>query len=535
MPQTRPTNKDQRPGQVDMKRKRRTRAEIEADLAAKAAKDKKTTASQKEKEAHLADIEDQISTSDAQASATRVTHAKKGLVRSGAIADISRPPKKDRRPRRVERDESTEPSAGSKEDDALYSDVPTDIDYTSESDAVPLAKKAKKDSGVRKAITAARKTLPDPAVNQVQGAAADKSRMSPDIPVKKGAQQKQATSVEGISGTAKNWTASVVDWDNALPPTNRDTASIIPYTKPPAGARATKENIPATPVKFQERGIISDDEGVERDAAMSSPEKNGKRLTSNGIVTVTSKPQSDSSTKVNSDVQVKAEDSDENKLNDAPKDSKDSEGTYKMPAELNHRFKRKFMPTVIKLVGRLNNPWSFVELGAKQLDMCIEFLQMLWIEIYGPTVPVPRPMKPFCKLVTQELAQWRSAMASTALRLLHNFFLSDPSTAFDNEERAAEAQDMLQDLWFLFEKVHSKPYSGLFRSAFVLRTFTHFLSSTHVALAAAAVERAVWLWAEERVTISSSGQVDYPKKPFNPKVLKESKYHHHFSDLRSRR
>ncbi|OBZ65333.1 hypothetical protein A0H81_14683 [Grifola frondosa] len=537
MPRTRVTNKDQRPGMVDMKRKRRTHAEVEADLAAKAANDKKKKESQKKKEAHVADIEDQISTSDAQTSATRA-------------------PKKDRRPRKGEQKESTEMSADSR-DDGLYSDLPTDIDYTSESDAAPLAKKVKKDSGTRKSITAA----------------PDKSRLSPDMPAKKKAPQMRATSVEGISGTVNNWATSAIDWNNGLPPTD----SSIPHasrkapklkidlttipstpqpvkkgTKPSKGTRATKETVPETPLNVQERGIISDDEGVERDAAMSSPEKNGKRLTSNGIVTVTSKSQSGSSVKVDSDVQVKIEESDEIKPSDTSKDSKDSEGTYKMPPELSHRFKRRFMPTVIKLVGRLNNLWSFVELGAKQLDASIQFLEILWFEIYGPAIPVPQPIKPFCKLVTQELAQWRSAMASAALRLLHDFFLTDPTTAFNNEERADEAQDMLRDLWFLFEKARSKPYTGLFRSAFILRTVTHFLSSTHgaiefsdhniisvnvlpvgaIALAAAAVERAVWLWAEEHVTVSSSGQVDYPRRPFNPKAPKESKYYHHFSDLR---
>ncbi|OBZ69880.1 hypothetical protein A0H81_10254 [Grifola frondosa] len=544
----------------------------------KAENDKKKKAGRKEKEAHVADIEDQISTSDAQASAARVTHATKGLVRSGAIADISRPPKKDRRPRKGKQNESAETSADSRED-GPYPDVPTDIDYTSESDATPLAKKVKKDSGTRKSITAARKTPSDPSVNEAQSAVADKSRMSPDMPDKKKAQQVRATSVDGISGTAKNWT-SAVDWNNGVPPTNCDTTAsnpdpsippaskkapklkaalpTIPSTPPPAkkGTKppkgAVKETVPKTPLNVQERGIISDDESAEQDAAMSSPEKNGKRLTSNGIVTVTSKSQSGSSVKVDSDVQVKVEESDEIKHSDTSKDSKDSEGTYKMPAELSHRFKRRFMPTVIKLVGRLNNPWSFVELGAKQLDASIQFLEILWFEIYGPTVPVPQPIKPFCKLVTQELAQWRSAMASAALRLLHDYFLTDPTTAFNNEERAEEAQDMLKDLWFLFEKAHAKPYTGLFRSAFVLRTMTHFVSSTHgaiefsdhnitsvnvlpvgaIALTAAAVERAVWLWAEERVTISSSGQIDYPKRPFNPKAPKESKYHHHFSDLR---
>ncbi|OBZ73391.1 hypothetical protein A0H81_06620 [Grifola frondosa] len=288
-------------------------------------------------------------------------------------------------------------------------------------DAAPLAKKVKKDSGTRKSITAARKAPSDPSVNEAQSAAADKSRLSPDMPAKKKAPQMRATSVEGISGTVNNWATSAIDWNNGLPPTD----SSIPHasrkapklkidlttipstpqpvkkgTKPSKGTRATKETVPEMPLNVQERGIISDDEGVERDAAMSSPEKNGKRLTSNGIVTVTSKSQSGSSIKVDSDVQVKIEESDEIKPSDTLKDSKDSEGTYKMPPELSHRFKRRFMPTVIKLVGRLNNPWSFVELGAKQLDASIQFLEILWFEIYGPAIPVPQPIKPFCKLVS---------------------------------------------------------------------------------------------------------------------------------------
>ncbi|OBZ73394.1 hypothetical protein A0H81_06623 [Grifola frondosa] len=107
-------------------------------------------------------------------------------------------------------------------------------------------------------------------------------------------------------------------------------------------------------------------------------------------------------------------------------------------------------------------------------------------------------------------------------------------------------------LYCITIQVASSAYTGLFRSAFILRTVTHFLSSTHgaiefsdhniisvnvlpvgaIALAAAAVERAVWLWAEERVTVSSSGQVDYPRRPLQPESPQKSKYYHHFSDLR---
>ncbi|OBZ74379.1 hypothetical protein A0H81_05453 [Grifola frondosa] len=537
MPATRAANKNQHPGEVDLKRKHRNQTEINAGLETKAAKEKKSKVDQKNKEARIAKLEDNISMTDAQ---------------TGAMADISKPPKKDRSLRQRSRvPASVDEVTRTKEPvpDGEEAEVPTEIETTSsESEVEPLAKKVKKgDSGARTAIAAARKTAPEPGADQQEIA-----KVSSKQPAKKKSTKTKATSVEDKMGLVKTWGKSESDWGSIPAPTSHSTsksdvqgassasgdtskskaklaanAASPPSTPPlkPKAARAGKKvTKPKTPLKVEKKGIVSDDESVERDAAMSSPEKKGKRLTSDGMVTVTSNRSEPEDLGAQSTTDTKIESDDSKTSSASAKDGKDSEETYKVPPELHYLFRKRFMPTIIALVGRLDNPWSFVECGAREVDLAVEYLQMLWLEVFEST-PSLRS-RGYAKL--------------------------DPESAYNNEVRAQEAQDMLKDLWFLFEKAHKLPYRGLFRSVFIIRTFGHFLSACQgvipypshnitslnilpvgaLAIAAAAVERAVWLWAEKRVTISGSGQIDYPKRPFNPKAAKESKYHHHFSDLR---
>ncbi|OBZ79171.1 hypothetical protein A0H81_01422 [Grifola frondosa] len=99
MPITRPSNATRRPGLVDLGPKKRSHAEVQAEREATAKKQKNKAEDQEKAQKRIAELEDSIVRTDAQTAADRIDRSRK-LVRQGAMADVTKPPKeKQQRPK----------------------------------------------------------------------------------------------------------------------------------------------------------------------------------------------------------------------------------------------------------------------------------------------------------------------------------------------------------------------------------------------------------------------------------------------------
>ncbi|OBZ66014.1 hypothetical protein A0H81_01424 [Grifola frondosa] len=293
---------------------------------------------------------------------------------------------------------------------------------------------------------------------------------------------------------------------------------------------------------------MSEDEEVEHEAAKSSPVKGGQRLTSNGIVTVTAvKTEPSESGDLVESAHVKK--SSGSKPSSRVESWYKASRNYELPDGTAIRFSRLFMPTIIAYVMSLENPWSFVEPGAKDMSQNLKICSVLWDLTYGD-VEAPDPINLLCYKITQKLSEHRHSIGNKAIRDWDKIFKKDPSTAYDLAERAKAATMILRDDEFLYS--NPKVQEGLFRTPVILSVLGHHLNLVGstisipglyrseedawpigaIAISAAASERALWLFSEERVYVTPGDKVKYPEREFSEKNANESKYHNHFSDGR---
>ncbi|OBZ65339.1 hypothetical protein A0H81_14661 [Grifola frondosa] len=132
-------------------------------------------------------------------------------------------------------------------------------------------------------------------------------------------------------------------------------------------------------------------------------------------------------------------------------------------------------------------------------------------------------------------------MGNAAINNLDHWFKQSQTFAFNHTARATKAGSMLENLQFLYERPISK--GGLFCVPLVIKTLAHHFSCisgainvpglydseedswaiSAIAMAGAAVEQALWLYAEERVIVKPDNKIDYIPKPFTMQDTHEGK------------
>ncbi|KAH9939206.1 hypothetical protein B0H21DRAFT_698490 [Amylocystis lapponica] len=146
----------------------------------------------------------------------------------------------------------------------------------------------------------------------------------------------------------------------------------------------------------------------------------------------------------------------------------------------NDRWRRRFVPTLLRYIGALDTPWSVDE------DDLRRVVELIWAAVYGtaaikytddlhtvvraivrhPLIPLPSRLMTKC-------------FGSTAITALDAFFKSQKSYK-DHAVRAKFAQWALKHHRFVYENAQGddpKAYQGLFHSDFILRTFASHVSA----------------------------------------------------------
>ncbi|KAI9431278.1 hypothetical protein H4582DRAFT_1822671 [Lactarius indigo] len=189
-------------------------------------------------------------------------------------------------------------------------------------------------------------------------------------------------------------------------------------------------------------------------------------------------------------------------------------------AEENNRFRAVFIPTYERWVRTQANPWVIPD------DVAISVLQSIWDVVYENAPWVVSANDCVFERVTQRLYEWRSSFKSAANIMVEQFFECEEYRNLfeDYNARQAWAEDMLVDCKFVWAVVDNDERSRLMCAPFILQVFTTHLNSTAgaeevpalsatgidkgasavakyppkgaLALAAAAVERTLQLWAD---------------------------------------
>ncbi|OBZ65582.1 hypothetical protein A0H81_14417 [Grifola frondosa] len=384
---------------------------------------------------------------------------------------------------------------------------------------------------------------------------------------------KEATSVPRAFGLKDDWTvpesSAESGWASSVMPTTESSRSAkssesiaLPPPPTPEVVKPSKKSKRKTaqvsnyktPLNVG-RGFISEDEGIEREAAHSSPIKGkGRRITSDGMVTVTKKHEPSDSEREPELKFIKSEPRSEFVLGDHdledPREKKrrgtssrsvsgstsSKEKAYKLSPEVNARFKKVVMPTLLRFVASLDNPWSFVESGSPNAPDGLEVVRTIWIATFGTSVDLPEPINLLSTMVKAERMALRHG--NMAINTLDRWFKQSQVFAFDHSARAKKADSMMEGLAFLYERPLSK--GGLFCSPLVIKTLAHHFSCISgainvpklyeseadswpigaIAMAGAAVERALWLYAEERVIVKPDNKIEYIPKPFTERALR---------------
>ncbi|KAH8984333.1 hypothetical protein EDB92DRAFT_1950889 [Lactarius akahatsu] len=209
-------------------------------------------------------------------------------------------------------------------------------------------------------------------------------------------------------------------------------------------------------------------------------------------------------------------------------------------AEENNRFRAVFIPTYEWWVRTQANPWVIPD------DVAIPVLQSIWDVVYDDVPWVIYANDCVFERVMQHLYEWRSSFRSIADVMIEQFFeCKDYRESFkDYDTCQAWAEDMLADCKFIWEKVDQR--SGLMCAPFILQVFATHLNSTAgaaevpalratgvnegasivakyppkgaLALAAAAVERTLKLWADGEMEVLQAA--DPMKKQANKPSIK---------------
>jgi hypothetical protein len=130
-----------------------------------------------------------------------------------------------------------------------------------------------------------------------------------------------------------------------------------------------------------------------------------------------------------------------------------------------NRYRRHFIPTLLKLVAALNEPWVLVDTES------VTIMQKTWRKIYGERVehvfivndPVFKNVSRvvwnsvvLCLSINfqiiQRIYEWRSGFGSSAICIINSFFASDVHEGnFDtNEARVTFSELMLDKLRFTY-------------------------------------------------------------------------------------
>ncbi|KAH9169057.1 hypothetical protein EDB89DRAFT_1908891 [Lactarius sanguifluus] len=209
-------------------------------------------------------------------------------------------------------------------------------------------------------------------------------------------------------------------------------------------------------------------------------------------------------------------------------------------AEENNRFRAVFIPTYERWVRTQANPWVIPD------DVAIPVLQSIWDIVYDDVPWVISANDCVFECVTQRLCEWRSSFRSVADVMFEQFFnCKDYRESFeDYDTRQNWAEDLLTDLKFVYQKMDER--TSLMRAPFVLQVFATHLNSTigaaevpalratgvskgasfvakyppkgALALAAAAVERSLKLWADGDMEVMNAA--DPVKKQANKPSIK---------------
>ncbi|GBE85561.1 hypothetical protein SCP_0800780 [Sparassis crispa] len=146
----------------------------------------------------------------------------------------------------------------------------------------------------------------------------------------------------------------------------------------------------------------------------------------------------------------------------------------------NDRWRRRFLPTVVRYVGTLKNPWTIDEEEFRRV------LELIWDKVYGKlgveyTDAIHVITRSLC---IQRLYEWRSTFGSTAISVVEAFFSTTPKYLdFAKRPSFAKALLKLSRFAFLSAKGENRSnFTGLFRSPFMLRTFAIHLAAIEGAI-----------------------------------------------------
>ncbi|OBZ74461.1 hypothetical protein A0H81_05118 [Grifola frondosa] len=572
---TRASNAQKHPGLVVPRQKHRTKVEMAAVRAAEEEEREEKVKSQSRKQNRVAHIENQIKNADEEIEAGRVTRSRP-LKREGAVLDITKvdEEKKRKRPRR--KDDTPAPGLGATQSSAVLSQLPRRMPRRKSSSTRPVNDSWDSLAMMKPAAASSKKGKGATQEKDKESASNTKSKLA-----------KEATSVPRAFGLKDDWTvpesSTESGWASSVMPTTESSRSaksseslVLPPPPTPEVVKTSKKSKRKTaqvsnyktPLNVG-RGFISEDEGIEREAAHSSPIKGkGRRITSDGMVTVTKKHEPSDSEREPELKFIKSEPRSEFVLGDHDLEdlrekkrrgtssrsvsgsTSSKEKAYKLPPEVNARFKKVVMLTLLRFVASLDNPWSFIESGSANAPDGLEVVRTIWIATFGTSVDPPEPINLLSTMITQRLSEWRCGMGNTAINTLDRWFKQSQVFAFDHSARAKKADAMMEGLAFLYERPLSK--GGLFCSPLVIKTLVHHFSCISgainvpklyeseadswpigaIAMAGAAVERALWLYAEERVIVKPDNKIEYIPKPFTERDAPEGKNYTQFSDIR---
>ncbi|KAH9954837.1 hypothetical protein BGW80DRAFT_1566494 [Lactifluus volemus] len=535
---TREKNVDQHPGAV-LKRKRRSKEEVERAKEEAAQRKLERAQEEKKKVHHIATLERRIAEEDLDQSTPLAKKPRARPLRRTTRSHATTPllPSEEFEATRVGGDDNvteTEKVATSTELTETEQELEVDT---------PLPKKKKGKPSVRAAIELINKVSADTEM---------------------GIKNKGIKAINETDKAAKlNATNMAIDHMSGLSDVNnrqsrhgliRVNASAKSYHWQGLGHTATTSSNPAvknvaaisdsdsesslaseSPVSMTDECDTGTNEGGES-GYTSVGGLRRQRLTSSGIVRV----QDVSSLKV----EATPNDLDDNELPPGCLDG--------------NRLRGVVTPTYISWIAQhAEDPWNVADADA------LKVMRKIWVRVYRRTITVNYMPTPRCKAITTTEQRvrdtWRTKFGNQAILAVIKFFAAQSDGIYDSDEKRQDyAANMLKDSPFLYSDTASgdpKKYKGLFRGELVIKTLAcHFVATkgaikvrglaleaeqlnakAAVALSAAAVERAFYLVRNGDITIERLKKSDHRRftfeKTLNEVTGKESNSGTAFSNL----
>ncbi|GBE84412.1 hypothetical protein SCP_0603910 [Sparassis crispa] len=181
-------------------------------------------------------------------------------------------------------------------------------------------------------------------------------------------------------------------------------------------------------------------------------------------------------------LKVKVERDDDEDLNGEESGRRNKITVKALPpaAQKHDRWRRRFMPTIVRFIGAVDNPWNVDE------DVFRDALERIWDVVYKTTgIEYTDGLHVIVRALTiQRLDEWRSSFGSTAIAALELFFKSD-SKYQKPEYRVKFSRCLLELRRFAYEDAKGsdpEEFKGLFRSLLILRIFATHLSAIEGAI-----------------------------------------------------